>query len=251
MRKYIGKVGVFPMRRYEKLIGENIFQECEQDGMRNVIEKHMRNGVIFKGTRGVTVSEEAEIGSGTVIEEYVIIGGNSVIGGGSFISSFSRIENSEIGDGTKIVSSNISDSSIGSSATVGPYAHIHTSSKIGDETRIGNFVEIKNSVLGNGSKAAHLAYIGDTDIGEKCNIGCGVIFVNYNGKEKRRSKVGNGAFIGSNSNVIAPVVVEDGAYLAAGSTLTVDLPKGSLCIARSRETVKENGNKYYDKGYTK
>lgn len=96
-----------------------------------------------------------------------------------------------------------------------------------------------------------MAYIGDTDIGKKCNIGCGVIFVNYNGKEKRRSKVGNGAFIGSNSNVIAPVVVEDGAYLAAGSTLTVDLPKGSLCIARSRETVKENGNKYYDKGYTK
>lgn len=234
------------------MIESKVFEETAEDGGRqNVIEKHIKNGVVFKGTRGIRISDETLIGSGTVIEECVIIEGKSIIGENAFISSFSRIEDSIIGNGTKVTSSNISGSSIGSDGTVGPYAHIHTSSKIGDNARIGNFVEIKNSALGNGSKAAHLAYIGDTDIGEKCNIGCGVIFVNYNGKEKRRSKVGNGAFIGSNSNVIAPVNIEDGAYLAAGSTLTVDLPKGSLCIARSRETVKENGNKYYDKGYTK
>lgn len=234
------------------MIESKVFEENVEDGSgQSVIEKHVKNGVVFKGTRGIRISDETLIGSGTVIEEYVIIEGKSVIGKDAFISSWTRLEDSAIGDGTKVTSSNVVNSSVGKDGTVGPYANIHTSSKIGDNARIGNFVEIKNSVLGNGSKAAHLAYIGDTDIGEKCNIGCGVIFVNYNGKEKRRSKVGNGAFIGSNCNVIAPVNIDDGAYLAAGSTLTVDLPKGSLCIARSRETVKENGNKYYDKGYTK
>lgn len=208
------------------------------------IEKRMRDGVIFEGVNSTVISSEAKIAAGAVIGENVTVSGASVIGGGAFIGSGSRIENSEIGENAKITHSRVESSSIGAGTTVGPYANVHTHSKIGAGCRIGNFVEVKNSTLGDESKAAHLAYVGDADVGRKCNIGCGAIFVNYDGEKKCRSKVGDGAFIGSNCNVIAPVEVSDGAYLAAGSTLTVNLPARALCIARSREVIKEGRSKY-------
>ena len=209
-----------------------------------VIAKHIANGVKIPCTDGVYIDEEVIIGEGTLIMPNNTISGSSVIGSNCRLEQGNILENVHICDEVKLAYSTVSDSSIGSKTTVGPYAHVHTGSKVDAECRIGNFVEIKNSSLGFNTKAAHLAYIGDADIGYKCNIGCGSIFVNYDGVSKHRSKIGNGVFIGSNSNVVAPVTIEDGAYIAAGSTVTVDLPSNCMCIARCRETIKPDRSKY-------
>jgi bifunctional UDP-N-acetylglucosamine pyrophosphorylase/glucosamine-1-phosphate N-acetyltransferase len=133
----------------------------------------------------------------------------------------------------------ILDSSVGENSTIGPYAYLRPGSVIGNGCRVGDFVEVKNSTIKDGAKVSHLTYIGDGEIGEKTNIGCGVVFVNYDGQKKSRTTVGKNAFIGCNVNLIAPVTVEDGAYVAAGSTVTKDVEKDALCIARSRQTVIE------------
>lgn len=216
--------------------------------MKNKFQKNIENlkakGVMFEAEDLVFIDDNVEIGEGTTICANVKIKENSKIGKNCYIESNSKIVNSIIGDEVTIESSRIINSKVGSKTTVGPFANIHTNSDIGEECRIGNFVEIKNSKLGFNTKSAHLAYIGDADIGMKCNIGCGAIFVNYNGQTKSRSTIGDSVFVGSNCNIIAPVVLENKAYVAAGSTVTVDLPENCMCIARSRETIKENRSKY-------
>ena len=127
---------------------------------------------------------------------------------------------------------------IADGVTMGPYVHIRPNTKLSPKVKIGNFVEVKNSNIGDGTKLPHLSYGGDADLGEKINIGCGTVFVNYDGKRKYRSVVKNGAFIGCNSNLISPVEVGEGAYVAAGSTVTKDVPPHSFCIARSRQVIK-------------
>ena len=159
------------------------------------------------------------------------------------------LEDAIIGEGAEINSSRIYRSYIGERTTVGPFAYIRPDSIIGPDCRIGDFVEIKKSIIGAGCKVSHLSYVGDCEMGEKCNIGCGVVFVNYDGKDKFRTKVGNRVFVGSNSNIIAPMVIEDGAFIAAGSTLNQDVPAGSLAIARARQVNKPEwlGNKFAPK----
>ena len=120
--------------------------------------------------------------------------------------------------------------------TLGPYVHIRPGTTIGNNVKIGNFVEIKNSSVGEGTKLPHLQYIGDADIGSGVNVGCGTVTCNYDGKKKFRTTIGDNAFIGCNTNLVAPVTVEEGAYIAAGSTITKDVPKGNLAVARSRQT---------------
>ncbi len=216
-----------------------------------IIQKHKNNGVIFMFTQNVYIDDTVVIGAGTVIYDDQNIRGNTIIGQNCVLEAGNIIENVYIGNEVKITKSVLRDCRIGSKTTVGPFAHVHTGSKIERECRIGNFVEIKNATIGVNTKMAHLAYIGDVDIGNQCNIGCGSIFVNYDGKNKHRSLVGDSVFIGSNSNVIAPVTIEDNAYIAAGSTVTVDLPKNCMCIARSRETVKANRSKYHKNVFNK
>ncbi len=211
----------------------------------SILQKHVDFGVEFESFDDVYIGKDVEIQGGAKIERNVTIKGNSKIGKGAVIGSGSVIINAEVKAEADVKSSRLVDCVIGEKTTVGPYANIHTGSKIDSECRIGNFVEIKNSMLGYNTKSAHLAYIGDSDIGYKCNIGCGVIFVNYDGENKHRSVVGNGVFIGSNSNVVAPVNLKDGAYVAAGTTVTCDLPENCMCIGRSRETIKENRSKYH------
>ena len=160
-----------------------------------------------------------------------------------------RIENSKIGNRVKIYSSTITESSVGDECNIGPYAHLRPNSHLGKNIRIGNFVEVKNSTMGDNSKAGHLAYIGDADVGKNVNIGCGVVFVNYNGQSKFRSTVEDNAFIGSNANLVAPVVVKKWGYVAAGSTITEDVQEGNLSIARARQTNKEGWVE--KKGYKK
>jgi bifunctional UDP-N-acetylglucosamine pyrophosphorylase/glucosamine-1-phosphate N-acetyltransferase len=129
------------------------------------------------------------------------------------------------------------DSKVGDNTTVGPYAYLRPGSIVGSGCRVGDFVEVKNAQIRDGAKVSHLSYIGDGEIGEKSNIGCGVVFVNYDGKTKQRTVVGKGVFVGCNANLVAPVTIGDGAYVAAGSTVTDDVEPDALCIARSRQTV--------------
>lgn len=210
----------------------------------NIIRKHIDNGVKFQGIDNVYIDESVAIGSGTVIENDNRITGNTAIGSDVTIGGGNTINNARIGCGCLIRQSVLSDCVIGGNTTVGVFAHIHSGSVIGKACRIGNFVEIKNSKIGSGNKMAHLAYIGDVDMQNYCNVGCGAIFVNYDGKNKHRSIVGNSVFIGSNCNIIAPVELEDNAYIAAGTTVTQSLPSNCMCIGRNREVIKENKSRY-------
>ncbi|MFR3174499.1 MAG: DapH/DapD/GlmU-related protein, partial [Clostridium sp.] len=147
----------------------------------------------------------------------------------------SRINNSVIEDNVQVESSVIIDSKIGSYTTVGPFAYIRPESIIGSHVRIGDFVEIKKSTIGHNTKVSHLTYIGDTEVGENCNFGCGTVTVNYDGKNKNKTIIGNNSFIGCNTNLISPVKVEDNTYIAAGSTITNDVKEGELAVARAKQ----------------
>jgi len=189
---------------------------------------------------GTFISADVEIRSGSVIGKDCTIEKGctiiaSTIGDGSTIGQHSRIEGAQIAEGVNIMQSFVTDSSIGAGTNVGPFAYVRPDSNIGENCRIGDFVEIKNSVVGDDTKISHLTYVGDSDLGREINLGCGVVFVNYNGKEKNRTKVGDGAFIGCNVNLIAPVNIEDNAYIAAGTTVTRDVPSGSLSVGRPEE----------------
>ena len=189
-----------------------------------------------------------EIDNDANIYPNVTLLGKVFIGKNTTIMSGSVIENSTVGEGTIIKSSYVEESIIGNNVTIGPFAHIRPGSIIEDNCKIGNFVEIKNSRLGKNSKASHLAYIGDAIIGKNCNIGCGAIFVNYDGRAKHQTVVGNGCFIGSNCNIIAPLKIADNTYICAGTTLTVDTNIDDFVIGRTRETIKNNkANKYLSK----
>ena len=201
--------------------------------------KHMQAGVLFVDYKAAYIDESVVIGSGTVIEPGVILQGTTVIGTDCMIGHNSKIKDSTIENEVEIQSSEIKESKIGSRSKIGPFAYLRPGSTIGEDAKVGDFVEVKNSTLGNGSKASHLTYIGDSDIGAGVNLGCGVVFVNYDGTNKHRSIVKDGAFIGCNTNLISPVVVGESAYVAAGTTITKNVPDGSLCIGRAKDTCVE------------
>ena len=180
------------------------------------------------------VDSTAKIGKNVTIQPFAYIEGDVEIGENCVIGQNTRIKDSVIGDGTSVQSSVILESKVGCDTTIGPFAYLRPGSDIGNGCRVGDFVEIKNSKLGDGAKASHLTYVGDSDVGEKVNLGCGVVFVNYDGRKKTRSVVEDGAFIGCNVNLISPVHVGKGAYVAAGSTITNDVPDGALYVARAR-----------------
>lgn len=195
---------------------------------------YMEKGVTFIDARTVYIDEGVRIGAGTVIYPCVVIEGDVEIGENCVIGQNSRIKDSVIGSGTSVQSSVVLDSTIGKDTSVGPFAYLRPGSQVGNGCKVGDFVEIKNSKLGDGAKAAHLTYVGDSDVGERVNLGCGVVFVNYDGSRKYRSVVEDGAFIGCNVNLVSPVHVGKDAYVAAGSTITSDVPDGALYVARAR-----------------
>ena len=211
-----------------------------KDKWRKIAEKHIEAGVDIFDIDNVYIDEDVRIGKGTVIGPCVRLEGSTVVGKNCKIEQNSRIVNATIGDDVSIDNSVILDSSVGSNTSVGPFAYIRPGSTIGEACKVGDFVEVKNASMGNGSKSAHLTYIGDADIGENVNLGCGVVFVNYDGKNKHRSTVGDGCFIGCNVNLVSPVDVGDGAYIAAGSTVTKDIPKDALSVGRARQKNIEN-----------
>ena len=190
---------------------------------------------------GVYVSKDCTVEMGAKIYAPAYISGGAHIKKGATVYPFCHIVGSHIGENTSVYSSTVIGSFVGANCSVGPYAYLREGAEIGDNCRIGDFVEVKASKLGEGTKAAHLAYIGDADVGKNCNIGCGVVFCNFDGKKKMKSKVGDGVFIGANCNLVAPVFIGDGAFIAAGTTITCDLEGGDLCIARPREKVLRGG----------
>ncbi len=216
--------------------------KCEELLREEINKQHMLEGVTIINPKATYIDRNVKIGVDTVIYPNTIIKKGSIIGERNEIYA-SRIENSCIGDENKIDNCVITDAKVSNQNQIGPYVHLRPNADIKDGTRLGNFVEVKNSTIGNGTKVSHLTYVGDGEIGENTNVGCGVVFVNYDGKNKYKTKVGNNCFVGCNVNLVAPITIEDNVYIAAGSTLTDDVEKNSLAIARSRQTIKKDYKK--------
>jgi bifunctional UDP-N-acetylglucosamine pyrophosphorylase/glucosamine-1-phosphate N-acetyltransferase len=204
-------------------------------------DRLMAQGVTIHRPESCVIDAEVEVAPDTVIEPFVQLLGRTRIGSGCLIRSYSVLENCTLGNRVLIRQSCVlADSTIADDAKIGPFAHLRPGSEIGEEAHVGNFVEIKKSRLGKGVKASHLTYLGDSDIGEGTNIGAGVITCNYDGVNKNATRIGKGVFVGSDSTLVAPVNVEDGAFIGAGSCITRDVPAGSLAVGRARQ-VTRNG----------
>lgn len=211
---------------------------------RRINRFHMENGVTLIDPENTYIAPGVRIGMDTVIYPGTILEGDTVIGEDCEIGPYSRLSDVTVADGAKVKFTFASEAEIGAHTTVGPYAYIRPDSKIGANVKIGDFVEVKNSVIGDGTKVSHLTYIGDSDVGERINFGCGTVTVNYDGKNKFRTTIEDDVFIGCNTNLIAPVKVEKGAYIAAGSTITKDVPGDCLAVARERQRNLKGWKKY-------
>ena len=205
-----------------------------------IIEKLISDGVEIPCFDGIIIEENIKIGKGTLILPNTIIMGKTQIGENCTIGPNSYICDTIVGDNTKLNNTQSFESEIGSGVTAGPFVQIRPNCKIADKVHIGNFVEVKNSTVDEGSKLPHLLYVGDSDVGKDVNFGCGCVTVNYDGRNKSRTTVKDGAFIGCNTNLVAPVTVGENAFTAAGSTITEDVPDNALAVARNRQTVKED-----------
>ena len=235
-------VSAFQTDSFEETLGVNdrfALSQAEQIMKHRINKQHMLNGVTIIDPGNTYISSDVIIQQDTTIYPGTVIKGNTTILSQCEIGPNTEIKNCSIGEKTVIRHSVAHDSSVGNDVTIGPFAHIRPASTISDEVKIGNFVEVKKSIFGKGSKASHLSYIGDAEVGSDVNLGCGSITVNYDGKNKYLTKIEDGAFIGCNSNLIAPVTIGKGAYVAAGSTVTNDVPGNSLSIARARQVNKE------------
>ncbi len=227
---------------YDEIRGVNTFQElwvAERFKRDELITGWMLQGVYFANPETVRIEGDVTIGAGTMIDAGVHLKGHTTIGSECMIGMSSIIDNSTIGDETEIYPfSYVQDSVIQNQVHVGPYARLRGNVVLENKAEIGNFVELKNTIIGQGSKAKHLAYLGDATIGEKVNIGAGTITCNYDGFKKHKTCIENNVFVGSNNTLVAPVCLEEGCYTAAGSTITQDVPADSLAIARARQTNK-------------
>lgn len=217
--------------------------------MRKLINRrHLNNGVVMIDPETTYIGEGVIIENEVTLHPNVHLYGKVIIKKGSILLPNSFIENSSIGSKCTIDSSRITDSEVGNEVRIGPNAHLRNGCKIDDKNRIGNFVELKNTKLGYDSRCAHLTYLGDCEVGKNVNIGCGVVTVNYDGKSKYNTIIKDGAFVGSNVNLIAPIVIGENALVAAGSTCNKDVEKGAMAIARKEQTNKAGyGDKYKGK----
>ncbi len=237
------RAGVYTSHSSEEILGANTQQQLlrlQKVAGAATLDRWMSEGVMVTDDSGVAIGPDVVIEPGTIIHRGVRLLGNTFIGACAEIGPDCLIVDSRIGPGCRINASQIYQSELGKKVRLGPYSHVRPNCKLADGVKIGNFVEIKNSTIGEKTSSAHLTYIGDSDIGARCNLGCGVVTVNYDGKNKYRTTVKDDAFVGCNVNLVAPVTIGEKAYLAAGSTITDDVPDTSLAIARARQTTKEN-----------
>ncbi len=244
-------ISTFKVKDTEEIKGINTkiqLSEVEKIMRRRINEEYMLNGVILENPETITIQKGIRIGRDTVIESNVKILGDTIIGENCLIGMNSIIEDSKIADDVKILSSVIEKAIVEKGADVGPFSRLRPKAHLKERVHIGNFVEVKNAVVGEGTKAGHLTYIGDADLGKNINVSCGVIFANYDGKNKFRSTVGDSAFIGSNVNIVSPVNIEEKAFLAAGSTITREVKAGQLSIERAEQ---KNIDGYYKRKFEK
>ena len=223
---------------YEETIGVNSrvqLAEAESIMRKRINTKHLENGVTIIDPTSTYIGSDVVIGQDTIIYPGNVLEGNTTIGSDCILYPNSRIKDSNIGNEVEIQSSVILESTVGNNTTVGPFAYIRPESVVGEHVRVGDFVEIKKSSIGNNTKVSHLTYIGDAEVGENCNFGCGTVVVNYDGKNKNKTIVGNNSFVGCNTNLVSPVTVEDNTYIAAGSTITNDVKEGELAVARAKQ----------------
>ncbi|PTJ27114.1 bifunctional UDP-N-acetylglucosamine diphosphorylase/glucosamine-1-phosphate N-acetyltransferase GlmU [Staphylococcus simulans] len=226
---------------FDEIMGVNdrvALSKAEAAYRERVNEYHMRNGVTLIDPASTYIEADVQIGMDTIIEPGVHLGKGTVIGEDTVIGKYSDVNNSTIGNRTTIKQSVVNDATVGDDTTVGPFAQLRPNAHLGNEVKVGNFVEVKKAELKDGAKVSHLSYIGDAEIGERTNVGCGSITVNYDGKNKFKTIIGKDSFIGCNTNLVAPVTVGDGVLIAAGSTITDDIPNDSLALARARQTTK-------------
>ena len=237
------KIGGYAISDNDEIRGINDrvqLNEAEKIMQKRINEYHMRNGVTMRNPESVYIEDGVEIGNDTEICQNVTIKSGTKIGSDCVIGSGSMLDRAVIHDGVDVLSSVILESEVDEGTHVGPFAYIRPNCHVGKEVKVGDFVELKNSNIDDGTKISHLTYIGDSDVGADVNFGCGTVTCNYDGKNKMRCKVGDGAFIGCNTNLIAPVEVGEKAYIAAGSTITDNIPEDALAIARARQVIKEN-----------
>lgn len=233
------KVGGFVVENSDEIMGVNSRSQLAY--VDSVLQSRIKNrlmdcGVTICGGDSVYIEKYVEIKNDTLIMPGTILRGITKIGKNCCIGPNSDISNCEIQDDVEVKNSTLIDSFVDNGTKIGPYAYLRPNSKIGKNVKIGDFVEVKNSSIGDETKISHLTYVGDGDVGNNVNIGCGVVFVNYNGKEKNRTVVKDDCFIGCNVNLIAPVTIEGNAYVAAGSTITKDVPEKSLGVARAKQS---------------
>ncbi len=235
------KVGAY-ITELEQILGVNDKLQLSQVGKilnrRKAVEL-MLSGVTIVDPDKVQITANVSVGRDTVLYPGTVLEGNTVIGENCIIGSDTTLKNCKIGDNTNVLKTVGIDSEVGSNTNVGPFAYLRPGTKIGSDVKIGDFVEIKNSTVDDSTKVAHLTYIGDADVGKRVNFGCGTVVVNYDGENKHRTVIEDDCFIGCNTNLVSPVVVRHGAYTAAGSTITDEVPPESLAIARSKQVVKE------------
>lgn len=225
------KVGLGVNNRLELAEAANLLNQ-------RILRQHMLAGVSIVDPATTRIDADVRIGADTTVHPFTLLSGVTDIGEDCEIGPGARISDSKIGDGVHVKDSYIVASEIGNGTTVGPFANIRPGSTVGKDVKIGDFVELKKSTLEDGVSAGHFAYLGDATIGAETNIGAGTIVCNYDGVKKHATRIGANAFIGSNSTLIAPVTIGDGATIAAGSTVNEDVPAHALAIARERQTVK-------------
>lgn len=237
-----GTVGGYIAPNSDIILGANSrkdLYELNEKMRMSVIQKHFENGVEFISTDGVYIAPDAVIGADTAVYPGTIIKENVIIGEDCKIGPNTLIQKSTIGDRVKLNSVQCYQSKVHDDADIGPFVHIRPNSEIHHHVHIGDFVEVKNSTIGAGTGISHLTYVGDSDVGKNVNFGCGVVTVNYDGVNKHRCTIKDGAFIGCNTNLVAPVTIGENAYTGAGSTITKDVPSQALGIARARQENKE------------
>lgn len=214
--------------------------EVEQYMRGRVLAELMKSGVTVLDPLSTFVDRSVQVGRDTVIYPFTFIEGSTVIGEDCTVGPGSRLMNAKVGDGVSIQNSIVIDSHIEDHCSIGPFAYLRPETRLGRGVKVGDFVEIKKSLIGDGSKVPHLSYIGDAKVGENVNIGAGTITCNYDGHSKWPTRIGDGAFIGSNSNLVAPVEIGARAITGAGSTITKDIPAGALGVERAKQTVVPN-----------
>lgn len=244
-------VAAYKMESFEESLGVNdriALAEASKLMQRRINENHMRNGVTLVNPENTYIDIDVKIGQDTVIEPGVMLRGKTVIGDDCVVTSGSEIVSSVIGERVHVRNSSIFESKVGDDVQIGPYAHLRPESDIHNHVKIGNYVETKKAVVGEGTKLPHFIYMGDAEIGKNVNVGCGSIAVNYDGKNKAKTIIGDNVFVGCNSNLIAPVKVGDRAFIAAGSTITKDVPEDALGIARAKQDNKLGYAKHLNHG---